>query len=59
MLGAVPMGAYLILQQVNLPLQIQPQLFGVFSLVSWGQILYYNQYVSGRVTRTGNLYNMC
>ncbi|PLB53745.1 PQ loop repeat protein [Aspergillus steynii IBT 23096] len=39
---AVPMGAYFILQQVNLPLQIQPQIFGVFSLISWGQILYYN-----------------
>lgn len=32
-------------QEVNLPLQIQPQIFGFFSLVSWGQILYYNQYV--------------
>ncbi|KAJ5238891.1 hypothetical protein N7468_003510 [Penicillium chermesinum] len=38
---AVPMGAYLILQDVNLPLQIQPQIFGFFSLVSWGQVLYY------------------
>lgn len=40
---AVPMGAYLILQKVNIPLQIQPQIFGFFSLVSWGQVLYYNQ----------------
>ncbi|PYH95325.1 PQ loop repeat protein [Aspergillus ellipticus CBS 707.79] len=40
---AVPMGAYMILQGVNVPLQIQPQIFGFFSLVSWGQILYYNQ----------------
>ncbi|KAJ5381626.1 uncharacterized protein N7496_004054, partial [Penicillium cataractarum] len=39
---SVPMGAYLILQQVNIPLQIQPQIFGFFSLVGWGQILYYN-----------------
>ncbi|KAJ5833473.1 hypothetical protein N7474_001784 [Penicillium riverlandense] len=39
---SVPMGAYLILQQVNIPLQIQPQIFGFFSLISWGQILYYN-----------------
>ncbi|KAI9929942.1 hypothetical protein AWENTII_003606 [Aspergillus wentii] len=39
---AVPMGAYLILQEVNIPLQIQPQIFGFFSLVSLGQILYYN-----------------
>ncbi|KAJ6185832.1 hypothetical protein N7519_007133 [Penicillium mononematosum] len=40
--GSVPMGAYLILQQVNIPLQIQPQIFGFFSLVSWSQVLYYN-----------------
>ncbi|KAJ5534230.1 hypothetical protein N7527_000484 [Penicillium freii] len=39
---SVPMGAYLILQQVNIPLQIQPQIFGFFSLVSWSQVLYYN-----------------
>ncbi|RHZ74280.1 hypothetical protein CDV55_108876 [Aspergillus turcosus] len=39
---AVPMGAYLILQKVNIPLQIQPQIFGFFSLISWGQVLYYN-----------------
>ncbi|KAJ5723816.1 hypothetical protein N7488_001851 [Penicillium malachiteum] len=39
---AVPMGAYFILQEVNIPLQIQPQIFGFFSLVSWCQILYYN-----------------
>ncbi|KAK2761134.1 hypothetical protein FQN54_001654 [Arachnomyces sp. PD_36] len=39
---AVPFGAYMIIQRVNIPLQIQPQIFGVLSLVSWGQILYYN-----------------
>ncbi|KAJ5759916.1 hypothetical protein N7520_007072 [Penicillium odoratum] len=39
---SVPMGAYLILQKVNIPLQIQPQIFGFFSLVSWCQVLYYN-----------------
>ncbi|KAJ5536651.1 hypothetical protein N7513_009837 [Penicillium frequentans] len=39
---SVPMGAYLILQQVNIPLQVQPQIFGFFSLVSWCQVLYYN-----------------
>ncbi|RJE19362.1 PQ loop repeat protein [Aspergillus sclerotialis] len=38
---AVPMGVYMILQKVNIPLQVQPQVFGVFSLISWGQILYY------------------
>ncbi|KAL3452890.1 PQ loop repeat-domain-containing protein [Aspergillus insuetus] len=38
---AVPMGAYFVLQEVNIPLQIQPQVFGFFSLVAWGQILHY------------------
>ncbi|KAJ5149253.1 PQ loop repeat protein [Penicillium atrosanguineum] len=42
---SVPMGAYLVLQKVSIPLQIQPQMFGFFSLVNWGQILYYNQSV--------------
>ncbi|KAJ5562665.1 hypothetical protein N7461_001426 [Penicillium sp. DV-2018c] len=37
---SVPMGAYLILQQVNIPLQIQPQIFGFFSLVSWVWFVY-------------------
>ncbi|KAJ5741762.1 PQ loop repeat protein [Penicillium manginii] len=29
-------------QKVNLPLQIQPQIFGFFSTIIWAQILYYN-----------------
>ncbi|PYI26234.1 PQ loop repeat protein [Aspergillus indologenus CBS 114.80] len=45
---AVPMGAYVILQGVNIPLQIQPQIFGFFSLVSWGQVLYYGHRYSRR-----------
>ncbi|KAF9453608.1 hypothetical protein P691DRAFT_800242 [Macrolepiota fuliginosa MF-IS2] len=36
------LGAYSILQRLNIPLQIQPQLFGFLSLVSWGQCLYYD-----------------
>ncbi|GAM36529.1 PQ-loop repeat protein [Talaromyces pinophilus] len=39
---SVPFGVYMILQNVNIPLQIQPQIFGFFGFVSWGQILYYN-----------------
>ncbi|KAH8701801.1 PQ loop repeat-domain-containing protein [Talaromyces proteolyticus] len=39
---SVPFGVYMILQDVNIPLQIQPQLFGFFAFVSWGQIIYYN-----------------
>ncbi|EHA27208.1 hypothetical protein ASPNIDRAFT_171575 [Aspergillus niger ATCC 1015] len=40
---AVPMGVYLILQEVNLPMQIQPQIFGTFSAIIWAQILHYDQ----------------
>ncbi|RAK87736.1 PQ-loop-domain-containing protein [Aspergillus costaricaensis CBS 115574] len=40
---AVPMGVYLILQEVNLPMQIQPQVFGTFSAIIWAQILHYDQ----------------
>ncbi|PYI12661.1 PQ loop repeat protein [Aspergillus sclerotiicarbonarius CBS 121057] len=39
---AVPMGVYLILQKVNLPMQIQPQIFGTFSAIIWAQILHYD-----------------
>ncbi|KUL92071.1 hypothetical protein ZTR_02527 [Talaromyces verruculosus] len=39
---SVPFGVYMIVQNVNIPLQIQPQIFGFFGFVSWGQILYYN-----------------
>ncbi|KAJ5903243.1 PQ loop repeat protein, partial [Penicillium tannophilum] len=42
-LCAVPMGAYLILQDVNIPLQVQPQIFGFFSTIIWAQILHYGR----------------
>ncbi|PWY94990.1 PQ loop repeat protein [Aspergillus sclerotioniger CBS 115572] len=45
---AVPMGVYLILQDVNLPMQIQPQIFGTFSAVIWAQILHYEYDYSTR-----------
>ena len=31
------------MQQVNIPIQVQPQIFAVLSLFCWAQILYYNQ----------------
>ncbi|KXN92656.1 hypothetical protein AN958_11757 [Leucoagaricus sp. SymC.cos] len=36
------LGVYAFLQKLNVPLQIQPQLFGFLALVSWGQTLYYD-----------------
>ncbi|KAI4101967.1 MAG: hypothetical protein L6R37_004683 [Teloschistes peruensis] len=39
---AVPLGVYVIVQNFNLPIQIQPQIFCVLALTSWAQILIYN-----------------
>ena len=41
-LAVVPFGVYAIIQNFNIPIQIQPQIFCMLSLVSWGQILHYN-----------------
>lgn len=30
-------------QEVNLPMQIQPQIFGTFSAIIWARILHYDQ----------------
>ncbi|KAL9004264.1 MAG: hypothetical protein Q9188_002899 [Gyalolechia gomerana] len=40
--SAVPFGVYAIVQKFNIPIQIQPQMFCVLALVSWAQILIYN-----------------
>lgn len=40
---AVPFGVYAIVQNFNLPLQIQPQCFCLLCLVSWGQCMYYSR----------------
>ncbi|WVF72141.1 hypothetical protein IAT40_006953 [Kwoniella sp. CBS 6097] len=41
-LASLFLGAYLVAQRLSIPLQIQPQAFGVLSAVSTGQILYYS-----------------
>ncbi|TFK51874.1 hypothetical protein OE88DRAFT_1807782 [Heliocybe sulcata] len=35
------LGVYVIVQDLNIPLILQPQLFGAFSLISWSQCQYY------------------
>ncbi|CAK7224456.1 hypothetical protein SBRCBS47491_005557 [Sporothrix bragantina] len=37
----VPFGAYAIIQNFNVPIQVQPQVFMVLCLISWVQILIY------------------
>ncbi|EKM50492.1 uncharacterized protein PHACADRAFT_263811 [Phanerochaete carnosa HHB-10118-sp] len=37
------LGVYVIVQSLSIPLIVQPQAFGILSLISWGQCLYYGQ----------------
>jgi len=41
-LCGVPFGAYAVVQNFNIPLQVQPQIFMLLCLVSWSQILMYH-----------------
>ncbi|KAI0160757.1 PQ loop repeat-domain-containing protein [Xylariaceae sp. FL1272] len=41
--SGVPFGVYAIVQNFNIPIQVQPQAFMVLCLVSWGQCLYYGR----------------
>ncbi|KAI1979997.1 hypothetical protein LOZ51_000924 [Ophidiomyces ophidiicola] len=44
-----PFGIYMVLQEVNLAIQIQPQIFGTLSLICWAQILiYHHKYTTTR-----------
>ncbi|KAF1988862.1 hypothetical protein K402DRAFT_351365 [Aulographum hederae CBS 113979] len=38
-ISEVPMGAYVIIQKMNIPIQIQPQILAVLCLVTWAQTL--------------------
>ncbi|KAH6916011.1 hypothetical protein BKA70DRAFT_1093140, partial [Coprinopsis sp. MPI-PUGE-AT-0042] len=40
-IASVFQGVYIVVHRINIPLMIQPQLFGFLSLVSWGQCQYY------------------
>ncbi|KAI0047850.1 hypothetical protein FA95DRAFT_1451387, partial [Auriscalpium vulgare] len=42
-LSAIPLGVYVIVQNLNIPLIVQPQLFGSLALVSWAQCMYYDR----------------
>lgn len=41
--SCIPFGTYAIVQDFALPLQAQPQIFGILGLVTWAQILYYDR----------------
>jgi len=51
---AVPFGAYSIAQNFNIPIQIQPQCFGTFCLMSWSQtLIYHNKWPVWKATTLG------
>ncbi|CAK7266925.1 hypothetical protein SEPCBS119000_002284 [Sporothrix epigloea] len=52
----VPFGAYAIIQNFNVPIQIQPQVFMSLSLISWVQVLIYgNKWPAKKAVLTGIL----
>ena len=48
--SALPLGTYIVAQRLSIPLQVQPHAFGVLSMVSVGQCLYYGRQWSLRRT---------
>ncbi|KAI5124278.1 hypothetical protein M0805_005125 [Coniferiporia weirii] len=46
------LGVFTVVQNLNIPLRIQPQLFGFLSLVAWSQCLYYDHKMPLRQTVT-------
>ncbi|KAI5479325.1 hypothetical protein MNV49_003843 [Pseudohyphozyma bogoriensis] len=48
--GSVFLGAYAVIQNLAVPLLIQPQLFCFFTVLAWAQCLYYDQGKSKRVS---------
>ncbi|KAN0138195.1 PQ loop repeat domain containing protein [Lactarius tabidus] len=42
-IAALPLGIYVIVQDLNVPLIVQPQLFALFTLFSWAQCMYYGR----------------
>ncbi|KAF2843722.1 PQ loop repeat protein [Patellaria atrata CBS 101060] len=40
--GTVPLGAYAVVQNFNIPIQIQPQVFGALTMICWAQTLIYH-----------------
>ncbi len=41
--AALPLGIYVIVQDLNVPLIVQPQLFALLTLLSWTQCMYYGR----------------
>lgn len=48
-ISIIPFGAYAIIQDFAIPLQLQPQIFGVLALIAWGQVYYYDSCVEEEI----------
>lgn len=44
--SSMPFAVYAISQNFNIPLWVQPQCFGLFCMISWGQVMIYSKYVA-------------
>lgn len=55
--AGIPLGVYTIAQDLNIALQIQPQLLTALSLITWGQCLYYKK-VSGSQFGDSEVYEL-
>ncbi|KAF9065822.1 hypothetical protein BDP27DRAFT_1331422 [Rhodocollybia butyracea] len=49
-LGGAFLGTYAVVQNLNIPLILQPQIFGTLSLITWAQCQYYTRHWSLRKT---------
>ncbi|KAI0258938.1 PQ loop repeat-domain-containing protein [Gloeopeniophorella convolvens] len=47
-LAALPLGVYAVVQNLNAPLIVQPQLFGALALAAWAQCMHYGPPRRGR-----------
>lgn len=46
--GSIPQGTYLVVQNINIPLIIQPQLFSTFAIIAMAQCWHYSHKISTR-----------
>ncbi|TKY88389.1 hypothetical protein EX895_002741 [Sporisorium graminicola] len=53
--GSIPQGTYLVVQNINIPLIIQPQLFSTFAIIAMAQCWRYSHAVSTRKCVAGAL----
>lgn len=51
--GSIPQGTYLVVQNINIPLIIQPQLFSTFAIIAMAQCWRYSHGVSARKCTVG------